>query len=156
MTPFKKNPFSSVRNPMLFFLIIANGTLLPNLSSNIYAWLLSSFLHPILPINTLLGCKISTHWHKELFLRGANLSCQNVVVRSIILLNAPNIPISFFHIIFGLGAPSAPHGTSTLCPKVTSWLEGLSFQDGGTGIISFRLLLTSVTFSGWLNISFWA
>ena len=42
------------------------------------------------------------------------------------------LPISFFHVIFGNGAPSARQGNSTFCPSVTSWFEGFSSQDGGT------------------------
>ena len=42
------------------------------------------------------------------------------------------LPISFFHVIFGKGAPSARQGNSTFCPSVTSRFEGFSSQDGGT------------------------
>ena len=59
------------------------------------------------------------------------------------------IPISFFHVIFGWGAPSAVHGNSNRCPKVTSWLEGLSFHDGGTGIISLKAIIHVCCHSFW-------
>ena len=42
------------------------------------------------------------------------------------------LPISFFHVVFGEGDPSALQGNSTFCPSVTSALEGFSSQDGGT------------------------
>jgi hypothetical protein len=42
------------------------------------------------------------------------------------------LPISFFHVIFGIGAPSAVQGNSTFCPSVTSRLDGFSTHDGGT------------------------
>ena len=67
--------------------------------------------------------------------------CKRYVV-SVIINHAGNLsrrllkgfllPISFFHVVFGKGDPSALQGNSTFCPSVTSALEGFSSQDGGT------------------------
>lgn len=82
------------------------------------------------PAASWLVLKISTKFPPPLPDRSA--SERQKCHPSICLLKGFPLPISFFHVILGVGAPSALQGNSTFCPSVTSWLEGFSSQDGGT------------------------